>query len=79
MSIIASRLSRLCSPFDHLDPAALFSVAFLLAIAALALEKLMHGMQQAPDFIQLPPDSPSADGGRHGTLSRDHYVSFKNL
>jgi hypothetical protein len=41
--------------------------------------KLMNGMQQAPDFIQLPPDSPSADSGRHGTISRDHYVSFQNL
>jgi hypothetical protein len=42
-------------------------------------KKLMNGMQQAPDFIQLPPDSPSADSGRHGTLSRDHYVSLQNL
>lgn len=38
-----------------------------------------RGMQQAPDFIQLPPDSPSADSGRHGTISRDHYVSFQNF
>lgn len=33
-----------------------------------------RGMDNSADFIQLPPNSPLPDSGRHGNISRDFHV-----